>query len=219
MIGDEAAQRRVAAIALTTLGSRQFALAGFGAIREHGIARRATDDVDLFTSDMDVAAFREAIDDVVAHLRSVALEVEERVRHERFARLTVVDAQANVVEVDLGVDWREREPVLLAIGPVLDIVDAVGNKISALYGRAEARDYIDVDAIRRSGRVSDAELLASAAERDPGFDVQMFRAQLEQVQRIRPSRVLEYGVDEDALEGIKQRLLGWAKSLGRSEEP
>lgn len=169
MIGDEAAQRHVAAIALTTLGSRQFALAGSGAIREHGIARRATADVDLFTSDTDSLAFREAIDDVVAHLRSVGLQVEERVRHERFARLTVTDAQANVVELDLGVDWRECEPVVLGIGPVLDIVDAVGNKVSALYSRAEARDYIDVDAIRRSGRVSDAQLLSSAAERDPGF--------------------------------------------------
>lgn len=213
MIGDEAAQRRVATIALAALAPGQFALAGSSAIREHGIARRRTADVDLFTSEIDADRFRESIDDLVAQLRGADFMVEERLRSERFARLSVVDPGGNVVEVDLGIDWREREPVLLDIGPVLDLVDAVGNKVSALYSRAEARDYLDVDAIRRSGRISDSELLASAAERDPGFEPWMFRAQLEQVQRILPERVREYGVDAQQLADVRARLLAWAATL------
>jgi predicted nucleotidyltransferase component of viral defense system len=33
--------------------------------------------------------------------------------------------------------------VVLAIGAVLSEIDAVANKVVALYGRAEARDFLD----------------------------------------------------------------------------
>lgn len=61
------------------------------------------------------------------------------------------------VDMDLAVDWREKQPVALSIGPVLSLEDAVGSKLSALYTRNEARDYIDVDSIRASGRFTDVE--------------------------------------------------------------
>jgi hypothetical protein len=51
----------------------------------------------------------------------------------------------------MGLDWRKHSPVQLAIGPVLDADDAVANKVCALFGRAEVRDYIDVDAVLASG--------------------------------------------------------------------
>ena len=68
----------------------------------------------------------------------------------------------------MGVDWRKAEPAVLAIGPVLSLEDAVGNKLSALYSRAYPRDFLDVDSIRVSGKFTDAELIRSAVERDPG---------------------------------------------------
>lgn len=115
--------------------------------------------------------------------------------------------------MDLAVDWREREPVTLSVGPVLSIEDAIGSKVNALYSRAEARDYLDVEAIRASGHVTDAQLLAAAAARDAGFDETMFVRQLEQVQRIRPERVARYGVDADQLEAIKGRFSQWSTEL------
>jgi predicted nucleotidyltransferase component of viral defense system len=57
----------------------------------------------------------------------------------------------------MGVDWRKHPPVQLAIGPVLDADDAVANKVCALFGRAEVRDYIDVDAVLASGRYTKAD--------------------------------------------------------------
>lgn len=36
------------------------------------------------------------------------------------------------IDVDLGVDWRQNEPVTFDLGPVLSQADAVGNKVSAL---------------------------------------------------------------------------------------
>lgn len=62
-------QREVARVALG--GTDGFALAGSGAIREHGIIDRPTEDVDLFTSP-DVAAFATAVDRVIDLLWGVA---------------------------------------------------------------------------------------------------------------------------------------------------
>jgi hypothetical protein len=110
-------------------------------------------------------------------------------------------------------DWREAEPVTLEVGPVLSIQDAIGNKISALYSRAEARDFFDVDAIRASGHYTDAQLIGAAAERDPGFEARMFATQLERVNRLTEDDLNEYGVDAAELAAIKERLTSWATQL------
>ncbi|MBF4564614.1 hypothetical protein [Plantibacter sp. VKM Ac-2876] len=122
MSTDEELQRDITRLALRALDGTPFALAGSGAIREHGIIDRPTQDIDLFTTD-----------------------------------------EGQVVEMDLGVDDRGGEPVTRSVGPVLGLDDAVANKVSALYSRAEARDYLDVDAIRTSGKFTDADLVAAAA--------------------------------------------------------
>lgn len=120
--------------------------------------------------------------------------------------------------MDLAVDWRQNEPVTLSVGPVLSVEDAVGSKVSALYTRNEARDYIDVDSIRASGRFTDAGLMRAAMERDAGFEVGVFAQQLDQVQRIDPRRFEEYGVDAVQLDAIKERFGQWAAELRTSAQ-
>lgn len=41
-------------------------------------------------------------------------------------------------KVELGVDWRKNEPILLAVGAVLHADDAVANKVCALVRRRYA---------------------------------------------------------------------------------
>ncbi len=53
-------QRDVARISLDSVGHHGFALAGAGAIREHGLTARPTQDVDLFTNQTDVEMFQAA---------------------------------------------------------------------------------------------------------------------------------------------------------------
>lgn len=96
---------------------------------------------------------------------------------------------------------------------MLSLEDAVGSKVNALYTRAEARDFLDVDAIRMSGHFTDAWLLEAAAERDAGFDIPMFAHQLGVAQRLAPERVARYGVDAAQLDAIKQRFDQWAATL------
>lgn len=212
MIAGEAMQRRVASIALAATNDSGFALAGSGAIREHGFTCRPTADVDLFTDRRDAAAFDRALDDVLAQLGCEGFVVDVVRRFELFARLRVASGD-EAVEVDLGTDWRARQPVVLALGMVLDEYDAVSNKVAALFSRAEARDFLDVDAIRQSGRFSDAELLDGASEHDDGFDRQLFAEALRQVRRIGSRRVREYGVTPAELAGVARRLTGWADEI------
>lgn len=87
-------------------------------------------------------------------------------------------------KVELGVDWRAHPPATLDIGPVLHQDDAVANKVTALYSRAQTRDYIDVDAALSSGRYTSDELLALAIDHDPGFDPKLFAGALIAVRRL-----------------------------------
>ncbi|MFD1716122.1 nucleotidyl transferase AbiEii/AbiGii toxin family protein [Amnibacterium flavum] len=211
-------QRAVTRIALDAAGASGFALAGSGAIREHGVISRLSEDVDLFTSNTNEPSFGAAVDRVVDALIVAGYSVDLARRTEQFARLQVRTDAGQQVDVDMGMDWREVEPVTLEVGPVLSIQDAIGNKISALYGRAEARDFFDVDAIRASGHYTDAELVAAAAERDPGFDISMFARQLERANRLVLDDLKEYGVDSDELAAIKRRLTDWAELLRQQLE-
>lgn len=206
-----AVQREVTRIALA--GVDGFALAGSGAIREHGIIERPTEDVDLFTTSQDVAAFGAAVDQVAEHLRGSGFQVEQTRQAPQYARLHVASQDGLQLDVDLGVDWRQDDPVRLDVGPVLSLADAVGSKVGALYSRGEPRDYLDVDAIRASGRFSDGQLIAAAADRDAGFEVGMFAQQLAGVLRITVPDVRRYGVTTDQLESIKTRCTQWAADL------
>lgn len=207
------AQRRVTRIALAGIAQAGFALAGSGALREHGVIERPTEDVDLFTSTQDIEQFGAAVDQVTADLRTHGYDVEESRRARQFARLHVRGDDRSQVDIDLGVDWRDGDPVSLEVGPVLSLEDAVGNKVSALYSRGEPRDYLDVDAIRSFGMFTDRELITAAAERDAGFDLGMFARQLATARRISRRDVEQYGVTAEGLQAVQDRCLQWAAQL------
>jgi Nucleotidyl transferase AbiEii toxin, Type IV TA system len=86
---DEELQREIARVALRALVGTDFALAGSGAIREHGLLHRLTHDVDLFTSDMDQEKFASAVERVVGELRRLGNDVDEVRRFAQFAQLRV----------------------------------------------------------------------------------------------------------------------------------
>lgn len=53
--------RRLTKLALDTIGDAGFALAGAGAIREHGLLNRSTRDIDLFTTRVDLLTSFQAL--------------------------------------------------------------------------------------------------------------------------------------------------------------
>lgn len=213
-------QRHVARLLLEVIGDAGFALAGASAIREHGLTDRPTHDVDLFAGPaVSTEEFQESLARGEAALRNHGYQVTRTRSFPFFARLHVVDADGAELEVDFGINWRAHPPVRFAVGAVLSEADAVAGKLSAVYSRGEVRDFLDLDAIRQSGRYTDGDLIALGREHDDGFDVGMFAAQLSRVMDLLPAEADEYGVDTDAFTAVQQRLTDWAVSLRDADPP
>ena len=205
--------RRLARVALASAGTYGFCLAGGYAVQAHGFLDRPSEDVDLFTTTAAEHQFPTAVAAVIQAYEDDGLEVAVAISTPGFARLQVTDTTGTTAKVELGIDWRQRPPATLAIGPVLHPDDAVANKVCALYSRAQARDYIDVDAILRSGRYTGDELLALAKEHDPGFDQDMFVLALRAVRRLSEAEFIAYEMEDTQVRALIERTVGWADEL------
>lgn len=214
-------QTRTTALGLQALASYGFALAGGYALQAHGFGDRDSDDVDLFTDDLDPANFAEAVSRLVAAYETAGVQVEIARRAPVFARLVVDSA----TKVDLGVDHRQQPPVTMAIGAVLSEADAIGSKVGAVYSRLEPRDFIDVQYVLDSGRYDETALLELADLREATpLDRAMFASQLRRAPASRtpaspgtaqrPSRSHASGVRRASGPRRSSRA-GWTGHLGR----
>jgi Nucleotidyl transferase AbiEii toxin, Type IV TA system len=205
---------RLARIGLAAADRYGFALAGGYAVQAHGILHRPTEDVDLFTAWNRAGDLDTAVTAVVDAYTADGLHVDIDLRHSgSFARLHVTDpATGDTSKVEMGVDWRANEPVRMSIGPVLHADDAVANKMSALFGRALARDLIDVDAAHLAGYSHD-RLVALAENADSGFDRRMFADALRRAQTLPAGAFAEYGLYGRALDELRARFAAWRDEL------
>ena len=206
---------RLARVALEVTAAYGFALAGGYAVQAHGFLDRPSADVDLFAEASADFNFSEAVNAVIAAYQRDGLDARTEARSSSFARLSV-SGNEEQARVELGVDWRMNEPIRLAIGPVLHADDAVANKVCALFGRAEIRDYVDVAASLASGRHSDDDLIRLAAEHDPGFDLAWFTEAHRAVDRIPDTGFAEYGLDPVNAAALRSRMHAWAKKINGS---
>jgi hypothetical protein len=203
---------RLIRVGLAAAEGYGFCLAGGYAVQAHGFVIRRSDDVDLFTTTAAEHDFPAAVEAVVSAMFADGLEVTIEQNAPTFARLIVADSKAKeAARLELGVDWRANSPVRLEVGPVLHPDDAVANKVCALYGRGEVRDY--VDAILRSDRYRMEEILRLAADHDPGFDDAMFAAALAAINRFADTAFEPYGLDPAEVEALRARITGWSAQL------
>jgi hypothetical protein len=205
-------QRDVARVLLGALGAYDFALSGGYALSEHELTNRPTRDIDLFTNTYDAALFRRAVDEAVAVLKQSGFQVHLEKKFDTFARINI-DSEQELLSIDLGYDYREDDTVLLDIGPVLDKRDAILNKVSALYSRMLARDFIDAYNARESQYLSDSEILELSKERDDGFVLEYFAQALRKIQIIAFDDFVEYGITKDSYDKIRAATLLWADEI------
>ncbi|GIF09343.1 nucleotidyl transferase AbiEii/AbiGii toxin family protein [Actinoplanes siamensis] len=139
-----------------------------------------SEDVDLFADWQRRADFPNAVDAVIAAFEGEGFDVVVDLRLETFARLHVSQAADPDEQhrVELVANWRAQPPVEMQIGPVLHPDDVMAGKTDALYNRAAARDFIDIDAAITCGRYTAEQLCILAAEADAGFDRQLFAQML-----------------------------------------
>lgn len=208
----DAFHERLAQTGLAAAARYGFALAGGYAVQAAGLLERLSEDVDLFTAWERRGQFEAAVAAVVDAYRAEGLHVELERHGDLFARLNVEDGE-HASKVELGVDWRANEPVQMRLGPVLHPDDAMANKMSALYGRALARDFIDVDAALRSGRYDREALLRLAERADRGFDRRRFAEAIGQAQVLDADDFAEYGITRQDLDDLRSRFAEWQTEL------
>ncbi len=205
-------QTRLIEIITALPEARGFALAGAGGLIVHGVIERATQDLDYFTAPGDERAvgrlgdaLERALDDAgVSHLRRRDLPT--------FVRLEVV-AGEDRCEVDLAFDHRALPPEDSTYGPTLAVEELAANKVLALFDRAEARDFLDLDALTQ--RFELRRLLALAAQKDTGFDTAAFRDALRAFRRLTPE---DFGIPVHDHEHLASRVGGWIAQLDRELE-
>lgn len=206
-------QTLVARTALSALAQSGFALAVSGAIREHGITSRPTADVDLFTTPKDVAGFFGFDGQCRASVARCRAGSRRAVSVRPVRPLPREPCPGPVGRCRSGGGLAGQEALQLGVGPVLDLEDAVTIKVLALYGRGAARDFLDVDAIRRSGRFNDRQLLRMCADHDPGFDLPAFAQQVGSVQSVDSRHVVSYGVGPQEWAAVQSRLAEWSQQI------
>lgn len=157
---------------ISTNRSPQSHLAGATGIHMSPVSLRVSHDLDLFHDSEKTVADAYASD--IQILKGNSYEVETLISQPGFIRARIQDASDSLL-IDWARDsiWRFLEPVPLEnIGWVLHPVDLAINKVHALAGRDEARDFLDTIFLHENVLPLGA-LIWAAAGKDPGLNPRM----------------------------------------------
>jgi len=199
----------VARIVFDLPEARSVAIAGGNAMLAHDLVVRPTQDLDLFTpvaSEVDplVAALAEA-------LSAQGAQVEVDRRGPGFSRLTVETVDGRQVAVEIAHDARLRDSVQLDFGRVLHPDEVAADKTLALFGRAAARDLVDVAALL--DRYSLQQLCALAEEKDAGFNPRVLADAMNAAAAHPNHAFAELGLSDEATSRLRTKAQGWRADL------
>jgi hypothetical protein len=210
-----AIHERIAAIGLRAVEQYGFVLAGGYAISANGIGDRPSMDVDLFTNGFDLHQFAQAVDQVREAFDAAGFDAKDKTIGPTFADMRVTDrVTGEFSDIQLGANYREFLPARIAIGPVLDIRDAVAGKMSALWSRGEVRDFIDIDAVISSGRFTREEVLEIGDRQEfLPMDREILTGRFRGVVRWSTEEFATYRVDAAGRERIIANFTDWADQI------
>ncbi len=103
--------------------------------------------------------------------------------------------------------------MILDIGPVLHPDDVVAGKMSALFTRAEPRDFLDIDAALTTGRYTHDRLCELAEQADSGFDRHVLADLFAMLDRYPDRRFAAYGADPTHITAMRERFARWRDRL------
>ena len=203
-------QRRVAEIVAGLPEASGFVLAGGGALIARGDVDRLTRDLDFFTIDpAHVDLLLPVLEDA---LRAAGWTVVEETVVAGFARF-VVDDGVERTGVDLAADARLLPAEPSEFGLLLSAEELAVDKVLAIFGRAEARDFIDLAALEP--RFGLERLCRLALEKDVGFRQSVLLDMLGRFGRLPRD---EFDVDDDTFQAIVQSVSQWRAEL-RTPDP
>ncbi len=182
------------------------ALAGGAALIVRGVVDRPTRDMDFFaTSPEEVNLVLPSLE---ALLEAEDLEVQRVQVANGFARL-LVSSEAETTTVDLSWDARRFPVERVEEGPILADDELAADKLLALFGRAAARDFVDVAAL--ASRYGLERLCDLAAEKDPGFERSVLADMLGTFDRLPRA---DFDVDDDGFARLRDLVQRWRRQLG-----
>jgi Nucleotidyl transferase AbiEii toxin, Type IV TA system len=211
--------REVAVIALRAAGPHGFALGGGNALIAHGITERPTQDVDVF-SDLE-GGVEAAADAVETALRDVGFEADRRDKTagladifyglgEGLAEWIVTAPGGEQMMLQMAYFDRSRRPVIMDIGPVLDLEDVVGGKVCALASRAEPRDYIDTAAAM--DHYSIEQMIGFARRLDSGLTDRDFGDAGQRLDRWGDGVFASFRLSPQDISELRERFAAWPRS-------
>jgi hypothetical protein len=144
-------------------------LSGGTALGAFYLGHRRSADLDFFTRDR--ADYDERVRQFVRLVEGAGLRVVAGSAGAGFRRFVVSDAD-ETVPVDLVLDTAERisAPTVTPEGLVVDSLDDItANKLGAVLGRAEVRDYVDLFFLAKAGQ-DPLAFVPAARRKDGGID-------------------------------------------------
>ena len=210
---------QVAAIALRAAAAYGFALGGGNALIAHGIIDRSTQDVDVFSDEE--GAVEAAADAVEAALRDEGLGTERRDKTaglsdifygmgEGLAEWIITARSGEQMMLQMAYFDRTRSPIIMDVGPVLDLEDVIGGKVCALASRAEPRDYVDTAAALR--RYSIEEMIGFARRLDPGLTDQDFADAGKRLEQWGDGVFAPFGLSSPDIAALRERFADWPRT-------
>jgi predicted nucleotidyltransferase component of viral defense system len=194
-------QEQIVIVVGRALEDSDFALAGGAAIISQGLVDRRTRDLDFFgSSSLQLA---EKIPVIIEALTEMGFQVKIDRQVERFARLEV-RGLGEETEVDFGIDYRLFPTHDGEHTSVLSTKELAVDKVLAVFGRAEPRDFIDLAALSQIFEIKD--LFREAVRKDQGFDLQIF-AEMTKRLTVLPRR--EFPISDPDFEELKKIVDTW----------
>ena len=196
-------QHRVARIVAGLPEARDFALAGGAALIVLGKIDRRTHDLDFFGLNAEAVDLLAPV--VEAALRSDGLVVRSVRQSHGFVR-SIVESHDDRTELDLAADARLLPAVPGKPAPTLALEELAIDKVLAVFGRAEARDFVDLAALEPQFGLD--QLLEMAREKDPGFRADIFVEMLDRFDRLRRD---EFDVSDDRHAELNEVIRSWRR--------
>ena len=194
-------QERIAEIVAGLDEAEGFALAGGAALIARGDVRRQTRDLDFFGLSGD------AVDRLAPAVRRALSAAGFIVGHAQanpgFVRLIVSDGDERT-ELDLAADARLFPAESGRLAPTLTGEELAVDKVLAVFGRAEARDFADLMALEP--RYGLDRLCDLAAKKDLGFEPALFAEMVSRFDRLRRD---EFELDDAEYEQLRGEVRRW----------
>jgi len=190
---------------------KRFFLTGGTALTAFYLYHRLSEGLDLFTLEGGVLDAAQDVALTVSNEMGWEAKVERLSPH--LLRAVLMDQEGGFLRVDFV---RETAPQFgekrSCEGVMVDsLVDIATNKVTAILGRSEAKDFVDLYVLLREIGYDFDSLLRKAEQKDRGLTPFFLAGAMRQVRRIRDLPVMLRPVDWEALvafyEALADRLL------------